>query len=90
MSVDIDKSNERYKLGACIELWFYLSRMSNDFEEIVDFLELYKDVFENQDFYTLKSQILSIRDILTYTLDICINDVDNKVDFCKYLKETNE
>lgn len=89
MSVDIKENNKRYKLGACIELWFYITRMSNDFKEIVSFLELYNDVFENQDLYNIKSQILSIRDLLTYTLDILINDIDKTVDFCKYLKELN-
>lgn len=75
----------KIRIGSCIELLIILDNFENDFSRLENFI-IENDMFlNNQDRSTVLAEFSSILNVLTYNIDILLNDIDKDELYSLYL-----
>ena len=75
----------KIRIGSCIELLIILDNFENDFSRLENFI-IENDMFlNNQDRSTILAEFSSILNVLTYNIDILLNDIDKEEIYSLYL-----
>lgn len=81
-----NNSIDKIRIGSCIELLLLLDSFNSDFSRLNDYINSNVSLFNNQILGTILNNFDSIKDVLTNSVDILLNDIDNKEVYCQYLE----
>ena len=77
---------DKIRIGSCIELLLLLDSFNSDFSRLNDYINSNVSLFNNQILGTILNNFDSIKDVLTNSIDILLNDIDKSECYCQYLE----
>lgn len=82
-----DNNNiDKIRIGSCIELLLLLDNFNSDFSRLSEYINSNVSLFNNQILGTILNNFDSIKDVLTSSVDILLNDIDKSERYCQYLE----
>lgn len=89
MGVKLDKIRkdnfDKIKTGSCIEFLCILDSFYCDFSRLDVFLDSCNDYLNNQSLCNLKSNFDSLKDVLTISFDMVLDDIDKSGSYCDFM-----
>lgn len=77
---------DKIRIGSCIELLLLLDNFNSDFSRLSEYINSNVSLFNNQILVTILNNFDSIKDVLTSSVDILLNDIDKSERYCQYLE----
>lgn len=75
---------DKIKIGSCLDFIFMLDSFESDFDRLRELVDINKEFLTNQSESLVLSQIQSVEDVLTNSIDMLLNDIDKKEIYCQY------
>lgn len=82
-----NENREKIKIGCCLELWFWSTRIKKDFDEIKKFLTVNNSFLQNQNVESLIEMTDNLSCFIDHFVDLISSDIDKEEKFCEFYSD---